>query len=782
LESTLLRFLVTFAVLNVLLLALEIPRHSGFGPNGLALEALLLAGIFAFLPRGRFTQLLSWLVGGTTAFLVLLALADALALASLSRRVNIYLDYPLARSVYHLIAGSVSVTGAIVAGAALALLLLLLAFLVHRLLLAASGHGAAVRLLGLVFALVGVWGITAFHAGPALNNLPRAITPGITLVYDQFRFGRSAHFEQNAFAETLAGDTASATPVRLERLADTDVILGFIESYGVSAIFDERYSPVLGPTLDTLEQRVEAAGLHMVTGLLNAPMFGGQSWLAHATLLSGLWIPNQMRYEFLLQTERETLVTDFTHTGHRTVAIMPALTLPWPEGQWYRFDEVHTFHDIPYAGPPFNWVTMPDQYTWSFFERNVRQPGERPIFAKLALISSHAPWVPILPVLEDWEMIGDGGIYRQWEGTGEAPESLWRDPDRVREHYARSVAYAVETAGAFAVRHVDKRTLLIVLGDHQSAAIITSPNASPAVPVHVISGDSTLLQPFRARGFVPGAWPAAETTEFGMDRLRDWLHQGFAREPPTLFDTHLHYNRPHADALPPEEIAAALERTGIARAVVSSRNPELLDALMQAAPGRIVPFLDVYASPAHKAGWMFEADLAERVRDDLDFGLASGDWQGIGELHLFAGERHAVVFQQLVELAAARNLPVMIHGDPAVIDRAFELEPDLRILWAHAGTFPYPDLIRDYVTRYPQLLVDLSMRSPRLNPPEGMPQEWRDLLIEHADRFLIGVDTFSVGRWRDLDVHASEIRAWLDALPDDVARQIAWENAREHFP
>jgi len=125
---------------------------------------------------------------------------------------------------------------------------------------------------------------------------------------------------------------------------------------------------------------------------------------------------------------------------------------------------------------------------------------------------------------------------------------------------------------------------------------------------------------------------------------------------------------------------------------------------------------------------------------------------------------------------------VMIHGDPAVIDRAFELEPDLRILWAHAGTFPFPDLIRDYLVRYPQLSVDLSMRSPRLNPPEGMPQEWRDLLIEHADRFLIGVDTFSVGRWQDLDVHASEIRAWLDDLPDDVAQRIAWDNARKHFP
>jgi hypothetical protein len=249
-----------------------------------------------------------------------------------------------------------------------------------------------------------------------------------------------------------------------------------------------------------------------------------------------------------------------------------------------------------------------------------------------------------------------------------------------------------------------------------------------------------------------------------------------------LFDTHLHYNRTHATAFPPETAALALERVGIVRAIVSSRDPELLDALMRAAPGRIVPFLDVYATPAHKTGWMFEADLVERVRNDLDSGLSSGDWGGIGELHLFAGERHAEVFRKLLRLAAQRDLPVMIHGDPAVIDRAFELEPDLRVQWAHAGTFPYPDLLRDYLVRYPRLNIDLSMRSPRLNPPEGMPLDWRELLIEHADRFLVGIDTFSVGRWQDLELHASEIRAWLEELPEDVARRIASENAWALFP
>ncbi|AHF00125.1 amidohydrolase family protein [Thioalkalivibrio paradoxus] len=248
-----------------------------------------------------------------------------------------------------------------------------------------------------------------------------------------------------------------------------------------------------------------------------------------------------------------------------------------------------------------------------------------------------------------------------------------------------------------------------------------------------------------------------------------------------LFDTHLHYNVPHAEALPPEQASAALVDAGIVRAVVSTRTDELAEALMQAAPGRILPFLDVYDSPAHKQTWMHQEELPERVRARLDAGLATGAWRGIGELHLFADDRHSPVFQELLELAHRRGLPVMIHGDPAVIDRAYEIEPDALILWAHAGSFPYPPLLHDYLERYPSLYVDLSMRSERLNPPGGMPLEWQDLLIEHADRFLIGADTFSTRRWMELDDHVAGIRAWLAQLPPDVARHIGHDNAAALF-
>jgi hypothetical protein len=248
-----------------------------------------------------------------------------------------------------------------------------------------------------------------------------------------------------------------------------------------------------------------------------------------------------------------------------------------------------------------------------------------------------------------------------------------------------------------------------------------------------------------------------------------------------LFDAHLHYNAGHVDVVAPEAVGSVLAAAGIGRAVVLTRHDDLIAAAMRAAPGVLLPFLDVYRAPASKGSWMHDAELPERIRAHLDRGLETGEWRGIGELHLMADDRHSPVFEALLVMAHERGLPVMIHGDPAVIDRAYEIEPEALILWAHAGTFPYPPLVRDYLNRYPNLYADLSMRSERLNAGGLMPLDWQDLLIEHADRFLVGVDSFSATRWREIGRHAAEIRNWLGQLPPDVAQRIAFGNAERLF-
>ncbi|MEP3165709.1 MAG: hypothetical protein ABJO43_11615, partial [Marinobacter sp.] len=382
-------------------------------------------------------------------------------------------------------------------------------------------------------AKTGQWLTVAGAITVAASWLPQPVV-GLSasgLAATQIQLAVATHQSTLAFRQHLEDNPRAAETIPLKGLVDTDVILGFIESYGISAITDPRYRPVIGPRLEQMAHKLDEAGLHIVTGRLRSPVQGGQSWLAHTTLLSGQWIETQLDYEIFLASGFPTLIDDLDTTGHDTVAVMPAITRAWPEGQAFGYNRIYASTTMDYRGPAFNWVTMPDQYTWSWFQRSIRDRAETPLFAEIALISSHAPWVPVLPVLKDWSSIGNGETFSQWKDSGEAPASLWRDPDRVREHYAQAVDYALNVATEYALRHVDNQTLLVLLGDHQAAPLVTGGNASRDVVVHIISADPQLLAPFVANeqlpGFSWGALPGNDPNGPAMAHFRPFLHQQF---------------------------------------------------------------------------------------------------------------------------------------------------------------------------------------------------------------------------------------------------------------
>jgi len=531
------RSIFTFLVLNFLFAALVLANF----PNMplLAIEVVVLAGLFMFLEQSGLRRALAYSVGAVYALLVLCALADALIRQSLGRPLNLYLDIELVGALVDLLRTNLGVVLAYFAVAAFAALACGMAALVGRLFLV-FGHDrrpvypAPGKLVVGAVVVVSLMFIMPSPLGSKLAGVPLA---GFVTV--QVERAVAAHEATRAFELSLGtgADGYSGQVRALGGLGEADVILGFIESYGVSTLLDERYSPLIARRLDTMQKALDAAGLHVVTGRLRSPVQGGQSWLAHATLLSGQWIESQLHYDTLLASDHSTLIDDFRATGHDAIAVMPGITMAWPEGQQFGYTRIHDADTMDYEGPPLNWVTMPDQYTWSWFQDKVRAPASKPLFAELTLISSHAPWVPILPVLDDWGSIGNGDVFNQWKDTGETPVSLWRDADRVRDHYVRSIDYALNVATEYAIRHVDNNTLLIVLGDHQPAPLVTGEGASRDVPVHIISGNPLLLRPFVGQsgsgepglaGFKEGTLPAIGSVGVGMDDLRPFLHRHFS--------------------------------------------------------------------------------------------------------------------------------------------------------------------------------------------------------------------------------------------------------------
>lgn len=54
--------------------------------------------------------------------------------------------------------------------------------------------------------------------------------------------------------------------------------------------------------------------------------------------------------------------------------------------------------------------------------------------------------------------------------------------------------------------------------------------------------------------------------------------------------------------------------------------------------------------------------------------------------------------------------------------------------------------------------------------------DWRELLMEFPERFMIGTETHAADRWNVIGSHAASVRAWLAELPAEVAERIAYTN------
>ncbi|MDH5394134.1 MAG: TatD family hydrolase [Gammaproteobacteria bacterium] len=243
------------------------------------------------------------------------------------------------------------------------------------------------------------------------------------------------------------------------------------------------------------------------------------------------------------------------------------------------------------------------------------------------------------------------------------------------------------------------------------------------------------------------------------------------------FDAHLHYNAEQTEYVKPQDVIKKLKQHNISYAAVTSRPPSLVSRLHQLAPDTIVPVLGIYQTHKDKINWPHDATLIQR----LETALKQKIWRGIGELHITAKDRHSPVFHRIIKLASQHRLPLILHADPAVIDTVYQLVAEQPVIWAHAGTFPYPDLIADYLSRYPQLHVDLSVRDHRIAPNGVINDSWYDLFNQFPDRFMTGVDTYSVNRWQNLGAVTASMRHWFEQLPADVAQNIQYKNAKRIY-
>ncbi|WP_338751881.1 CDP-alcohol phosphatidyltransferase [Janibacter alittae] len=364
------------------------------------------------------------------------------------------------------------------------------------------------------------WGALAV-SGVQVAGQAVASTPTAGLAREHVAGGWADYRDESAFGTAIADDELAGQPDLLGGLAGKDVLVVFVESYGAAALTDPDIAKGVTPVLDAGEESLGQVGVEARSGWLTSPTVGAGSWLAHATLQSGLWVDDDRRYEQLLAADRLTLTRAFSDAGWRTSFVLPAVAEPWPQGtEFYGFDRLHAGDDLGYRGPELGWGGIPDQYTLAWVWRSLLAGTDGPVMAEIDLVSSHNPW-PQPPPLLPWGDVGDGSTYTCMPGCAA------QGPQDVRSRYAASVGYSLESVVSLVEEHPD--LVVLVLGDHQPWGQVTGDDPRHDVPVTLLAGDAEVIERVDGWGWTPGMQPAPDSPVWRMDAFRDRFLGAFSR-------------------------------------------------------------------------------------------------------------------------------------------------------------------------------------------------------------------------------------------------------------
>jgi len=483
-------------------------------------EGLLLVGLAVVLPP-RVRRVAAIVAGVALTLVILLRAIGAGFTMVLAREFHFLGDWPNVRKGYEVVRDTESqATAILLTGIVLLVSVALLVLVVWAALRVCRIAGEHRReALGGTAALGIIWLACAAVGGPVGHVAGASSVELVQATVDQVRADQRARVD---FGDVLLTDPFAGRSGEqlVGSLAGKDVLLVWFESYGRTAL----EGPVSAGILDVLadsNRQLADAGYATRSAFLTSPVVGAGSWLAHASFQSGVWTDTELRYSQLLESNRLSLTSAFQKAGWRTVFVVPANTLDWPEGAgYYGFDKLYDSRNVGYAGPKFGYASMPDQFTLEHFRRTeLSKTDRRPVFAELDLVSSHYRWGK-LPDLVDWKDVGDGSVFAPMAERGSSVDGR-RDPKTSSRLYGASVEYTWRAIVSFLTTYPDPDRVVIVAGDHQPHAFVGGVGVNRDAPVTVIAQDPDVIRRINDWGWQPGLRPGPDAPVWRMDAFRN---------------------------------------------------------------------------------------------------------------------------------------------------------------------------------------------------------------------------------------------------------------------
>jgi predicted TIM-barrel fold metal-dependent hydrolase len=301
-------------------------------------------------------------------------------------------------------------------------------------------------------------------------------------------------------------------------------------------------------------------------------------------------------------------------------------------------------------------------------------------------------------------------------------------------------------------------------------------------------------------------------TDFGADMCKigrfcvgflmlSWSLQVMGGSLPPLADVHVHYKWSQVEVTSPQQAISALQRNNVALAVVFGTPPELVLDLQGNEQLQLVHFYQPYLPPFLKSNWFLNKRAPVAVRE----ALASGNYRGVGEIHISDGigpRMDSKVFNNILQIAAEFDVPVNLHTNASSFEymrRICTKHSQTKFIWAHAGGLQ-AEGVGQLLSHCANVWVEFSARDD-LKSVSGIPvahvngqlhEGWLELMQDYPDRFMVGSDpiwpiteidswhTADTG-WQTVDHVYAYHRRWLATLPEALAERVRYRNAVELF-
>ncbi len=282
---------------------------------------------------------------------------------------------------------------------------------------------------------------------------------------------------------------------------------------------------------------------------------------------------------------------------------------------------------------------------------------------------------------------------------------------------------------------------------------------------------------YTATAVILAVFSALQATQTRAHDDQEPIGEAVAELP--IFDAHIHYKEPAWGPYPVESVIELMDRNGVAMGLVSSTPDEGTIMLWEYAPNRIVPELRPYHGNAGSSNWTELPEMASYLESRLE----KYPHEGIGEFHIRnRGMWDEALFRTVIQMAKERDIYLHVHSGTEPIRWLYELDPDVKIIWAHAGLGEPASAVYELMSEFPDLLADTSLREYAiLGPGDTLDPEWEKIIMEFQDRLMVGSDTWVNSQWDDYDAIIASNRLWLSRLPRTVAEKIAYKNAERAF-